>query len=74
MSENTNTQNNSQKNKNRKKKNIAILVIMFLLLLCLFIVQCQLDKIKQDALREQQSPNSKPGSSTFSTACASWNK
>ncbi|MCQ2063743.1 MAG: SUMF1/EgtB/PvdO family nonheme iron enzyme [Fibrobacter sp.] len=54
MSENTNTQNNSQKNKNRKKKNIAILVIMFLLLLCLFIVQCQLDKIKQDALREQQ--------------------
>lgn len=54
MSENTNTQNGNQKNKNRKKKNIAILVIMFLLLLCLFIVQCQLDKIKQDALREQQ--------------------
>jgi hypothetical protein len=27
---------------------------MFLLLLCLFIVQCQLDKMKQDALREQE--------------------
>ena len=38
----------------RKKKNIAVLVIMFLLLLCLFIVQCQLDKIKQEALQKQQ--------------------
>lgn len=43
-----------EKKAKRKKKNIAILVLMFLLLLCLFIVQCQLDKIKQEALREQQ--------------------
>ena len=38
----------------RKKKNVVVLVIMFLLLLCLFIVQCQLDKIKQEALQKQQ--------------------
>ena len=49
--------NNEQSNKNTsksKKRNIAVLIIMFLLLLCLFIVQCQLDKMKQDALREQE--------------------
>lgn len=48
---------NMQENKNaskRKKKNIAVLVIMFLLLLCLFIVQCQLDKIKQEAQQKAQ--------------------
>ena len=51
------SQNNEQSNKNTsksKKRNIAVLIIMFLLLLCLFIVQCQLDKMKQDALREQE--------------------
>lgn len=48
-------QNEDQKKKsNRKKRNIAILILMFLLLLCLFIVQCQLDKIKQDALAKEQ--------------------
>lgn len=47
----TDTQNKDNK---RKKKNIAVLVIMFLLLLCLFIVQCQLDKMKQEALQKQQ--------------------
>ncbi len=55
MSNSKNSETPEKKNSgNRKKKNIAILVLMFLLLLCLFIVQCQLDKIKQDALREQQ--------------------
>jgi len=47
-------QNNTQDNSKRKKKNIVVLVIMFLLLLCLFIVQCQLDKIKQEALQKEQ--------------------
>lgn len=48
---------NTQEIKNaskRKKKNIAVLVIMFLLLVCLFIVQCQLDKIKQEAQQKAQ--------------------
>ncbi len=48
---------NTQESKNaskRKKKNIAVLVIMFLLLVCLFIVQCQLDKIKQEAQQKAQ--------------------
>lgn len=55
MSNSKNSETPEKKNSgNRKKKNITILVLMFLLLLCLFIVQCQLDKIKQDALREQQ--------------------
>ena len=49
----TNTEKDLEKKK-RKKKNIAILVLMFLLLLCLFIVQCHLDRIKQEALRRQQ--------------------
>ena len=50
------TENNNEeqlKNK-RKKKNVAILVLMFLLLLALFIVQCHLDQIKQDALAKEQ--------------------
>ena len=56
MSEKEETkQTDSQKKENkRKKKNIAVLAIMFLLLLCLFIVQCQLDKMKQEALQKQQ--------------------
>ena len=54
MNENKeNSQEESLRNK-KKKKNIVVLVIMFLLLLCLFIVQCQLDKMKQEALRAQQ--------------------
>ncbi|MCQ2053955.1 MAG: SUMF1/EgtB/PvdO family nonheme iron enzyme [Fibrobacter sp.] len=54
MNENKNSNNTSSTNSKRKKKNITILILMFLLLLCLFIVQCQLDKMKQEALREQQ--------------------
>lgn len=55
MSNPQNNQENldSQKNK-RKKKNIAILVLMFLLLVCLFIAQCHLDQIKQEALAKEQ--------------------
>ena len=50
-----NENNNEEQLKNkRKKKNIAILVLMFLLLLALFIVQCHLDQIKQDALAKEQ--------------------
>ena len=45
---------NEQQKKSRKKKNLVILALMFLLLLCLFIVQCHLEKMKQDALRRQQ--------------------
>ena len=58
MSENENEEAKSteaqKKDSNRKKRNIVVLVIMFLLLLCLFIAQCQLDKIKQDALQKEQ--------------------
>ena len=47
--------NNEEQLKNkRKKKNIAILVLMFLLLVTLFMVQCHLDQIKQDALAKEQ--------------------
>ena len=49
------TSNDSQQQKKkRNKKNLVILILMFLLLLCLFIVQCQLDKMKQDALRKEK--------------------
>ena len=52
---NTNKQSKENNTQNRnKKRNIAVLVLMFLLLLCLFIVQCHLDKMKQEALLEQQ--------------------
>ena len=53
MNTNKQSKENNPQNRN-KKRNIAVLVLMFLLLLCLFIVQCQLDKMKQEALREQQ--------------------
>ncbi|MCQ2089362.1 MAG: formylglycine-generating enzyme family protein [Fibrobacter sp.] len=55
MSNSQNTQDNQdlQKNK-RKKKNVVVLVLMFLLLLCLFIAQCHLDQIKQEALAKEQ--------------------
>ena len=43
-----------QKNKNRQKRNVAILVLMFLLLVTLFIVQCHLDEVKQEALAKEQ--------------------
>ena len=50
----TEKNNEEQLKIKRKKKNIAILVLMFLLLVTLFIVQCHLDQIKQDALAKEQ--------------------
>ena len=47
-------ENEDQLKNKRKKKNIAILVLMFLLLVTLFIVQCHLDQIKQEALAKEQ--------------------
>ena len=47
-------ENEEQLKNKRKKKNIAILVLMFLLLVTLFMVQCHLDQIKQDALAKEQ--------------------
>ena len=58
--ENKNTksaQENTQKNANGKKRgkrNLVILILMFLLLVCLFIVQCHLNRIKEEALAEQK--------------------
>ena len=49
-----NNETENQVKSRRKKKNIAILVLMVLLLVTLFIVQCHLDQIKQDALAKEQ--------------------
>jgi len=46
-------QGNTQKKKNGKR-NLVVLILMFLLLICLFVVQCQLTKIKEQALEEQK--------------------
>ena len=56
MANNTNTPNNSANKQNKKngKRNLVILILMFLLLVCLFIVQCQLNKVKQQALEDQK--------------------
>ncbi len=52
---NKNVQDNSQKKgKKNGKRNIVILILMFLLLICLFIVQCQLNKMKEQALADQK--------------------
>ena len=48
-----NAQGNAPKKKNGKR-NLVILILMFLLLICLFVVQCQLNKVKQQALEEQK--------------------
>ncbi len=48
-----NTQNNA-KGKKKGKRNLVILILMFLLLVCLFIVQCHLNRIKEEALAEQK--------------------
>ncbi len=40
--------------KKNKKRNIAILILMFLLLACLFIVQCHLEQVKQEAYQKQE--------------------
>ena len=50
---NNSTQNNAPKN-GKKKRNLVILILMFLLLICLFVVQCQLNKIKQQAIEDQK--------------------
>ena len=44
----------SQQKNGKKKRNIVILILMFLLLICLFIVQCQLNKMKEQALADQK--------------------
>ena len=50
-----NTQNNTPKNEKKNgKRNLVILLLMLLLLICLFIVQCQLNKIKQQAIEDQK--------------------
>ena len=50
-----NPQNNTPKNEKKNgKRNLVILLLMLLLLICLFIVQCQLNKIKQQALEDQR--------------------
>ncbi|MBP5768999.1 MAG: SUMF1/EgtB/PvdO family nonheme iron enzyme [Fibrobacter sp.] len=50
-----NPQNNTPKNEKKNgKRNLVILLLMLLLLICLFIVQCQLNKIKQQALEDQK--------------------
>ena len=49
----TNNTSDPQKKKNGKR-NLVILILMFLLLVCLFIVQCQLNKVKEEALAEQK--------------------
>ena len=35
-------------------RNLVILILMFLLLVCLFIAQCQLNKVKQQAIEDQK--------------------
>ena len=53
--ENTAPKNQDSQQKNgKKKRNIVILILMFLLLICLFIVQCQLNKMKEQALADQK--------------------
>ena len=56
MANKTKKTNNSAKKQKKKngKRNLTILILMFLLLVCLFIVQCQLNKVKQQALEEQK--------------------
>lgn len=44
----------NQEKASRKKRNIVVLILMFLLLVCLFIVQCHLDQVKQEALAKEQ--------------------
>ena len=51
--EKANKSTEPQKKKNGKR-NLIILILMFLLLMSLFIVQCQLNKIKQQAIEEQK--------------------
>ena len=56
MDQNANNTKKSaeSKNKTNGKRNLVILILMFLLLVCLFIVQCQLNKVKEEALAEQK--------------------
>lgn len=43
-----------ERKKKARKRNTVILILMFLLLVTLFIVQCHLDQVKQEALAKQQ--------------------
>ena len=57
MENNVNKTNNTTeppKNKKNGKRNLVILILMFLLLVCLFIAQCQLNKVKQQAIEDQK--------------------
>jgi hypothetical protein len=54
MENKTNTTTEPPKNKKNGKRNLVILILMFLLLVCLFIVQCQLNKVKQQAIEDQR--------------------
>lgn len=56
MKKENKTNKSAEQNKNKKngKRNLIILILMFLLLVCLFIVQCQLNKVKEAALAEQK--------------------
>lgn len=53
MAENQENKGTESKS-SRKKRNVVVLVLMFLLLVCLFIVQCHLDQMKQEALAKEQ--------------------
>ena len=54
MENKTNTTTEPPKNKKNGKRNLVILILMFLLLVCLFIAQCQLNKVKQQAIEDQR--------------------
>lgn len=45
---------NQKNTKNNKRRNTIILLVMFLLLVALFVVQCHLDEIKQEAIAKAQ--------------------
>lgn len=50
-----NKEKDQEKNpKKNKKRNIVILILMFLLLACLFVVQCHLEQVKQEAYQKQE--------------------
>ncbi len=51
---NTEQQTEEDKKQKRNRRNKIILILMFFMLIALFLVQCQLDKIKQEELRKQQ--------------------
>jgi len=54
VKENKNNNTSEPQKKKNGKRNLVILILMFLLLVCLFVVQCQLNKVKEEALAEQK--------------------